>query len=148
RFFMICAATGLLAAITLAQDGNGNATGRQIASPEQCKQFTDTFLRTLVNGRTYDAFQMIKSVIPDAESDVDATRQTTEQLLDQVRQTFGKPIDVELLDTKTLGSSFIRYDYLLKLERSALHCRAIFYRPRNTWIPVTITFEQDLRQVF
>lgn len=142
-------ALAAVTALALAQDGP--APGRkQLVNRDQVKEFNDTFLRALMTGRPFEAFQLVKATDPDSEGAIDATRQSTESLLDEVRPTYGKPVDFELIDTTTLGESFIRYDYLFKLERSALHYRAIYYKakPNASWVPVQITFEENLAQLF
>jgi hypothetical protein len=134
------------AMLVLAQD-NPNLR-QQINTKDRTREFAEAFLNTLVTQRPFDAFSMLRSVTPESENEIEATRQSTEQLLDQVRPGYGKMIGFEQLDVKSLGQSFVRYDYLLKMERNALHCRIVFYRPKNTWVPVMLNFSDDLTQLF
>lgn len=132
-----------------AADGDGPAPNRrQLANVEQTKELTDSFLTAMVTGRTYEAFGLIRNVVPDSETIVEGWRASTDQLLNLVRQDYGRPIEHELLDSKKLGTSYVRYDYLLKFEYSALWCRVIYYRGRNTWIPVFLNFDRDLDPLF
>lgn len=145
RAFMFVIVMGI-SALTLAQDGAGRAV--QLTSKDQTRQLSEKFLQTLITSRTYDAFQVLRNAGGDATTDIDAARETTEQLLNGVRNTMGKAIGFELIDTKSLGESFIRYDYLYRMERSALHFRIVFYKGANAYMPVQLYFEQDLQQLF
>jgi hypothetical protein len=143
-----------LASAVYAADGDAPESGaptpnrRQLATVEQTKELTEAFLSAMVTGRTYEAFSLIRNVIPDGENIVEGWRAETDQLITSVRQDYGRPLEREFLDSKTLGTSYVRYDYLLKFEYSALHCRVIYYRARNTWIPVFLSFQRDLDQLF
>jgi hypothetical protein len=140
--------TLMSAVLVLAQDHGGGPTRAQLGSKDQTKLFSESFLTKLGTARPFDAFKMLRDMAPESEGEIDASRQSTEALLDQVRPSYGRMLDFELLDTKSLGKSFVRYDYLLKFERNAIHCRFVFYQPRNTWLPVSFTVNQDLTQLF
>ncbi|HVT91007.1 MAG TPA: hypothetical protein VHD56_19295 [Tepidisphaeraceae bacterium] len=139
----------LTVTVLVRADEGAPGTGRgQIVTKDQTKQFAEDFLRVLVNGRVFDAFQVIKAANPDAEAEIESRRQTTETMLDQAHQVFGKSLAPELLDTKSLGESLVRYDYLFKLEKGVLHFRIIFYKPMNRWIPLDLFFNDNLQQLF
>lgn len=121
---------------------------KQIATQTQTKEFTEAFLGVLVNGRPYDAFAMLKSTVPDLEADIEAARQDTELRFERIRPTYGKAIGWELVQTRSLGQSMIRYDYLLKFEKNALHLRMLYYKPKNVWIPASLNFFDDLTVLF
>jgi hypothetical protein len=121
---------------------------KQIATRDQTKEFSQEFLRILVTGRPYDAFAMMKATVPDLEAELEMTRQSTEQRFEAVRPSFGKPIGWELIQTRTLGESLVRYDYIVKFEKNAMHCRLQYYKPRQVWIPSFIGFNEDLSDLF
>lgn len=146
RSVILVVIIGGLVAFSLAA-GGPQPTG-QLTSAVQTREFTERFLRTLETARTHDAFQLLRPVITDPQTDVEQMRNTTDQQLLQARNTYGKSIGHELLDTKTLGESFIRYDYLFRLERSALHFRVIYYKGRNNYVPVQLFFSEDLEQLY
>ncbi|HMB95253.1 MAG TPA: hypothetical protein VKK61_04365 [Tepidisphaeraceae bacterium] len=118
-----------------------------LGSKDQAHDFAETFMRTMASGDTYAAFAMVKAQSPDNAEDTDTLRDSTEQMLDEVRPKLGKPIGYELVGQKVLGESLIRYDYLLKLERFAVHFRIIFYRPQQAWIPSQFWVDQDIREL-
>jgi hypothetical protein len=125
------------------------ASLRQITTKDQTKEFTEEFLGAFVSSRPFDAYARLRAIAPpESEADIEASRLATEQLLDDVRPSYGRVIGMELIDTKMLGTSFVRYDYLLKFERNALHCRAVYYRPGNVWLPVQLYFNSNLGSLF
>lgn len=146
RSVIVIVIIGGLVALSLAA-GGPQPTG-QLTSEGQTREFTERFLRTLETARAFDAFQLLRPVMNDPGTDIDQMRNTTDQQIMQARNTYGKSIGHELIDTKRLGESFIRYDYLFRLERSALHFRIIYYRGRNNYTPVALFFSEDLEQLF
>lgn len=151
---LVCAvAAAGITAWSFAAGGAPPAAGqagrvKQIATQAQTKEFTEAFLGVLINGRAYDAFAMIKSTVPDLEAEIEAARQSTEQRFESIRPTFGKPIGWELVQTRSLGQSMIRYDYLLKFEKNALQFRVLYYKPKNVWIPAFLDFTDNLSVLF
>jgi hypothetical protein len=115
---------------------------------DQAKQFADTFMHTLAGGDVYNAFAMIKVQMSDTSDETDALRDTTQQMLDTLRPKLGKPIGYELVGQKELGQSLIRYDYVLKLEKFAVHFRIIFYKSDQGWLPSQMWVDEDIRQLF
>jgi hypothetical protein len=133
------------AAMGQARPGTGV---RQIATKDQTKEFSQEFLRVLITGRPFDAFALMKATVPDLESELEMTRQSTEQQFEALRPSFGKPIGYELIQTRSLGESVVRYDYLIKFEKNAGHFRLQYYRPRQVWIPSFIRFTDDISELF
>jgi len=142
-FIIFCIA--ILTTAALADEGQ-NPTA--LESKDQAKQFAETFMHTMAGGNVYDAFAMVKAQLRDSQDDTDTLRDSTQQMLDAALPKLGKPIGYELLAEKSLGESLMRYDYLLKLERFAIHFRIIFYKPGNAWIPAQLWVDQDIRQLF
>jgi hypothetical protein len=118
-----------------------------LASKDQARDFAETFMHTLAGGDTYNAFAMVKAQLHDTGDDTDTLRDGTQQILDEARPKLGKPIGYELVAEKELGQSLIRYDYLLKLEKFAVHFRIIFYKPDQNWLPAQLWVDQDIRQL-
>jgi hypothetical protein len=121
---------------------------KQLVNKDQAREFNESFLRVLVTGRPYDAFVLMRSAMPGAESDVEEIRMSTERMLEEVRPTYGKAIGYELVDTKSLGQSLVQYDYLFKFERNAMQCRIVYYRPSTVWVPLRLWFDDDLSQMW
>jgi hypothetical protein len=148
---LLLALTLATGAAALAQEEGDAAPApnnrKQIVTKDQTKEFTEAFLKVLVNGRPFDAFSLMKAAMPDNDNDVDATRASTEELLQQVRPAYGKAIGYEMVDSKSVGASLVRYDYLMKFEKNALHCRIIYYKPVNNWIPLRIWFDDNLHDL-
>jgi hypothetical protein len=134
-------------ALTLAAGGPGRGGGR-LASPNDARAFTEQFLTTLEERRAVDAFQLMRQVITDPQTDVDMMRNNVDQTLNDARNNYGRPIGHELVDSKTLGTSFVRFDYLFRLEKSALQFRIIYYRGRGGYQPVQLYFQEDLEELF
>lgn len=115
---------------------------------EQTKDFSALFLNTIATSTTYEAFGLIKTANTGADNEIDATRDTTQAMLDQYRLTYGKPVGYDLLAERTLGSSIIRYESLLKLEKNALRCTITFYKATDTWVPIRVWFDEDVDALF
>lgn len=148
RRAMIVVVVAGLVALSLAAGGPmGGQTG-QIGSLADTRAFTERFLTTLEKARAFDAYQLVRTAVNDPQTDVDNMRNIAEQIITNARNTYGPSIGHELINTQTLGESFVRYDYLFRLERSALHFRVTFYKSRNRYIPVDMYFEEELEQLF
>jgi len=120
-----------------------------MTTPQQTELFTQSFLKMLSSGNTFDAFAMMKAVSPkDAANEIDETRDTTQQLIEHNAPTMGKPVSFELIARRQMGQSLMRYECLLKLERHPLRCTIFYYKPADTWMPVQVTFDEDIRKLF
>jgi len=158
RRYSVVVLMGFLAlavsALTYAAGGGAPAGNqgrlKQITTKDQTKEFSEQFLRAMGTGRPYDAFAMIKTMMPDLEADIEQSRQSAEQIFDRIRPSYGKPVGYELVSTKSLGESIVRYDYLYKFDRNALHFRVQYYKPtaNKPWIPTFIGFQEDLTVLF
>lgn len=140
----------LLAAAVYAADGDAPETPnrRQLATVGQTKELTEAFLQGMISGRSYDAFNQIRNVMPDQENQVETWRAEADEVMESVRPSYGRPIGFELLDTKALGASYVRYDYLLKCEYQAVHYRVIYYSAKSTWTPVFMMFNTNLDPLY
>ncbi|HEY7088837.1 MAG TPA: hypothetical protein VH518_12155 [Tepidisphaeraceae bacterium] len=143
---MVLSASPLL----IAQDEQPPTERRSVTlrSTDQTKQFTSSFLNTMATGTTYEAFGMLKTANTTSDSDIDATRDRTQGMLDNLRATYGKPVGYDLLAEHTLGATIIRYDALLKLEKYAVRCTVTYYRATDTWVPVRVVFDEDVDALF
>src|SRR3954447_23602990 len=125
------------------------ANATPMNSPQQTEQFAQAFLKMMAAGNTADAFSMMKAASSrEAAGDIDETRDQTQQLIDQSAASMGKPVGFELLARRQLGASLLRYECLLKLERHPLRCTIFFYKGADTWTPMQVTFDQDVRRLF
>lgn len=147
RALILIVVVGGLLALPLSAGGPPGG-GQLLTQPAQTREFTERFLRALETARAYDAFQLLRPVMNDPQVDIDQMRNTIDQQLTEARNNYGKSIGYELIDTKRLGESFIRYDYLFRFERSALHFRVIYYKGRSSYAPVALFFSDDLEQLF
>ncbi|WP_428940727.1 hypothetical protein [Fontivita pretiosa] len=140
----------IVGAVVLAQDQGGDHVPRQrLATVEQASAFAEAFLRTLASGSAFEAFNAVKSALPGEEAvAVDQTRDATLEMLDRLRPTHGDPVGYDIVARRSLGSSVVRIECLLKLQRYPVRCTVVFYRPHDSWLPVQILFDEDIRLMF
>jgi len=140
----------IFAAVVVAQNqGWGAPPAQRLATVEQASAFAEAFLRTLSSGSAFEAFNAVKSALPGEEAvEVDQTRDATLAMLERLRPTHGDPVGYDLVARRSLGSSVIRIESLVKLERYPVRCTIVFYRPQDSWLPVQILFDEDIRLMF
>jgi hypothetical protein len=135
----------LFAANSLIAQERGKTVLR---STDQTKEFTVQFLNTMVTGTTYHAFEQMKSATVAADPEIDATRDKTQEMLDGLRLSHGKPVGYDLLAERTLGATIIRYEALLKMEKYAVRCTVTYYKAADSWVPVRVFFDEDIDALF
>ena len=61
-----------------------------------------------------------------------------------VDKRFGNAISFELVETKKIGNSFIRYFFLHKFKNHAIYWRISFYKPEDKWVINGVSFKDNL----
>ena len=65
-----------------------------------------------------------------------------------VDERFGESTGYEFVREERIGNSFIRYYYLHKFQNHAIYWQLTFYKPTNSWLVNSVTFQDSLEVLF
>ena len=115
---------------------------------DDAKKYTDSLLKIIVQEDFEKAFDSAKPYWPLPIVEIDGLVNTIKQQWPIVNQRFGKSISSELVKTKHIGQSFIRYYYVHKFENHAIYWKIDYYKPRSLWKINNILFADDLNTLY
>ncbi len=125
---------------------NVNANG--FKNEKETKLFSDALVSQFIKNNFASALNKAKPYWPVPAVEIDGMLNKINQQWPLVKQRFGKVTGKELVQTKRIGKSFIRYIYLHKFENHSIYWQIDFYKPRNEWKINQITFLDNLGTLY
>lgn len=113
----------------------------------ECRQFADNVVDELVHEHFQAAFDLAKQYWPISQVRVN-------RLANEVQQKwpnddhYGKNIGKEFISMQRIGESFLRYNYLHKMEHDAIYWQIDFYKARDLWRINNIVFHENLDPLY
>jgi hypothetical protein len=105
-------------------------------------QMAETFFQTVEKGQVSLAYDQLF-----VNSSIPASKPQAVQLLKTQTQTamtlYGKILAVEKIREEHFGQSIVRLVYILKFNAVPTTWEFYFYKPKNTWFMVDITFNDQ-----
>jgi len=86
------------------------------------------------------------SVLPAVE--LNAFEAQFNSQLGAVIRRFGEPLDLEFLHEQQLGTSLVKYEFLVRHEKAPVRWTFIMYRARKGWVLTDFKFDGDLQRFF
>lgn len=110
--------------------------------------FSNQLVSLFVKYDFKSALDKAKPYWPLPAVEIDAMLNQINQQWPLVKQRFGITTGKELVQTKRIGKSFIRYIYLHKFENHAIYWQIDYYKPKTQWKINQITFLDTLNTLY
>jgi len=123
-----------------------NAKGFKTES--ETKVFADKLVSKFIKNDFKNPLNSAKPYWPMPAVEIDGMLNQITQQWPLVKQRFGKAVGKELVQTKRIGKSFIRYVYLHKFENHSIYWQIDFYKPRNEWKINSLVFLDTLSKLY
>lgn len=117
-----------------------------VALAKEPQQFTEEFFKEVKSGNINNAYDDLfkGSGIPQVKPQaVDVLKSQTTSLL----SFFGAILDYEKIREENIGSSLVRFVYILKHEKAPTIWQFYFYRPKDNWFLVNVTFNDQFKNL-
>jgi len=125
---------------------NANAAG--FKTEKETKVFSNQLVSQMVKNDFKNALNKAKPYWPLPEVEIDGMINKINQQWPMVKQRFGLSTGQELVQTKRIGKSFIRYIYLHKFENHAIYWQIDFYKPKSEWKINQINYLDTLNTLY
>ena len=125
---------------------NANAAG--LKTEKETKSFSNQLVSQFIKDDFKNALNKAKPYWPIPAVEIDGMLNKINQQWPMVKQRFGSTTSMELVQTKRIGKSFIRYIYLHKFENHAIYWQLDYYKPINEWKINQITFLDTLNTLY
>jgi len=132
--------------LSLAFTINANASG--FKTEQETKSFSNQLVSLFILYDFKKALNKAKPYWPIPEVEIDGMLNKINQQWPLVKQRFGVTTGKELVQTKKIGKTFIRYIYLHKFENHAIYWQIDYYKPKNEWKINQITFLDTLNTLY
>jgi len=125
-----------------------SASAKGFKTENETKIFSNKLVTQFVNNDFDNALNSAKPYWPIPAVEIDGMVNQIKQQWPLVKQRFGKATGKELVQTKRIGKSFIRYIYLHKFENHSIYWQIDFYKPKNEWKINTLVFLDTLNALY
>jgi hypothetical protein len=138
----------LLSLLLLVQAEVSLAQSRYLVNPEEVRKTVEGVVASLAAGNPAGALKELRplSIIPPAEFDV-FEAQFNSQQINLLRQ-LGSPIGYEFLREERTGTHFIRYQFIVLHEKSALRWSFVAYKTEKGWCLTHFIFDANAMAFF
>ena len=118
------------------------------ATPADVRKFADAVMNLVGNGKYDDAWRRMKpaTLVPPAEFDAFAAQFASQ--MPTLAPRYGKPLGYEYIRDQQVGTALLRFQYIIKHERSAMRWNMIFYRSAAGWVLTDFKFDGNIGSLF
>ena len=132
--------------VSLILSITANASGFENES--ETKSFANKLVSKFIVNDFKSALDSAKPYWPIPAVEIDGMLNQISQQWPIVEQRFGRATGKELVQTKRIGKSFIRYVYLHKFENHSIYWQIDYYKPKNKWKINQIVFLDNLNTLY
>jgi len=125
-----------------------SANAKGFKTESETKSFANQLVSKFIQNDFKNALNSAKPYWPIPAVEIDGMLNKINQQWPLVKRRFGKTTGKELVQTKRIGKSFIRYIYLHKFENHSIFWRIDFYKPKNEWKINTLVFLDTLSTLY
>jgi hypothetical protein len=131
----------LLILATLSLSFTASAQSKFLSTAADAKRTAEGIVARIAASNFPGAWQEMKplSVVPTSEIEV-FEAQFNSQAETMLRR-FGSPIGHELIREESLGTSLVRYQFLVRHEKAPLRWMFVFYRTEKGWVMTDFKFD-------
>jgi len=109
---------------------------------------SDQFMEQVQGEKYSDAFDLLKPYWPLEENNYNNLIDQTVEQMGGIKGNFGAVTGTDFVRAETIGSSYLRFIYLQKFEKSALRWRITFYNPSGNWLVHGVSWDDSVDSLF
>jgi hypothetical protein len=124
------------------------AQSKYLATPEDVRKSAEGIIASVAAGNPSAAWKELKplSVVPPAEFEVFEAQFGSQS--GTLFQRFGSATGYELIREEPLGTSLIRYTFLVRHEKAPMRWLLLFYRAEKGWVVTDFKFDGNTTALF
>lgn len=119
-----------------------------LQSEDDVRKVSDQFMEQVKAEQYEDAFALLKPIWPLPEADYRGLVATTNEQMRLVESSFGKVLSFEFIRKQSAGDSLLQLIYLQKLENTPIRWVLTFYKPVDTWLVNSVSWDDTLESLF
>jgi hypothetical protein len=119
----------------------------QLNTPDETKALCSAVAAKMGAGDSDAAFDLLSPNWPLPPEELKQLAYQTKSKLEMVGSRFGAPLGSEFVRSEAAATSFVRHHYLVKFEKHALRLSCTFYKPKDSWIVNTVTWDDSPDQL-
>ena len=125
-----------------------NAQSTFLSSSSDAKKAAEGVVASIAAGNYPGAWKELKplSVLPQAE--IEAFEAQFNSQVENLLRRFGSSSGYELYREEALGSSLVRYQFLVRHEKAPLRWMFVFYRAEKGWVLTDFKFDGNATTFF
>jgi hypothetical protein len=119
-----------------------------LGTEEEARALAEAVMQEIVAGEYQAAIEKLKPYWPFPEAELDELIATTVDQRSRLEPRFGTSLGHKLVQRETVGDALLRLTYLERTDRQVLRWLFLFYRPTDTWILNSISWDDDVEPLF
>jgi hypothetical protein len=125
-----------------------SAQSKYLKSPEDVRKTAERIIASVAAGNPSGAWKELRPllVIPPAEFDVFEAQFGSQS--GTLFQRFGAANGYELIREEPLGTSLIRYTFIVRHEKAPMRWLLVFYRTEKGWVATDFKFDGNTSALF
>jgi hypothetical protein len=119
-----------------------------LSTEEEARALAEAAMQEVIAGEYQAAFEQLRPYWPFPEAELDELVTTTVDQRSRFEPRFGASLGYELALREAVGDVLLRLTYIEKTERHVLRWVFRFYRPADTWILSSVSWDDDIEPLF
>lgn len=121
---------------------------KYLQTPEEARKAAEGIVASIAAENYNGAWKELKplSVVPATEIDLAMAQLNSQQTA--IVQRFGSPIGYEFLREEKLGTSVVRYTFIVRHEKAPMRWLLTFYRAKKGWVSTDFKFDGNIADSF
>lgn len=138
----------LLTLAFLSVSFTASAQSKFLSSAPDAKRTAEGIVASIAASNFLGAWKEMKplSVVPTSEIEVFEAQFNSQA--ENILRRFGSPIGYELVREESLGTSLVRYQFLVRHEKAPLRWMFVFYRAEKGWVMTDFKFDGNASSFF
>ncbi len=108
-------------------------SAEQVGDEAKLIEISTSVVNEVSQGKLFEAFDIIKKHSPLPESEFKVVKEQAKKQFEVIKPRFGDFIGYEFINSKKIGNSIIRHDYIVKCENHVIRWEFIYYKPKDKW---------------
>ncbi|MDX1755462.1 MAG: hypothetical protein R3175_05310 [Marinobacter sp.] len=109
---------------------------------------TEAFMAQVIDNEIQAAYRQLRPHLGVAAEPYDQSATEAADYFERVNERVGAPLAASHVRTETIGDDFHRETWLQKFETAAIAWTFTFYRPRDAWKLVGVSYSTDIEPLY
>lgn len=120
----------------------------KLATESDLKQLVEKVMNKFVSENYKGGFDLLSPHWKMPSNEIDTLLMQTITQRSAVKPRYGASLGHEFVSKSQVGSSFIRFVYIEKLQNTALRYTFVFYRPKDSWEFQAMLWDDKINLLF